>query len=61
MPYFRCPNCALLAHVPGHDPTAIACPRCRALSREEQLRPVEESLRDARSLPARLGGSPPQD
>jgi hypothetical protein len=44
MPYFRCPICALVAHATDEE-AAISCPRCRALSRESRLLPLEESLR----------------
>jgi hypothetical protein len=61
MPYLRCPNCALLAHLPSLDPTAIACPRCHGLSTEQQRQPVEASLGDDPSFTTRPGGLPPQD
>jgi hypothetical protein len=46
MPYLRCHNCGLLAHViASDDTTVIHCPRCRALHQQIQLTPLEESLR----------------
>jgi uncharacterized paraquat-inducible protein A len=46
MPYLRCPNCGLLAHViPTAHSDELHCPRCRAHEQEVGLTPVEESLR----------------
>jgi uncharacterized paraquat-inducible protein A len=46
MPYLRCPNCGLLAHVVATGHTAVThCPRCRARQQQQhRLTPVEESL-----------------
>jgi uncharacterized paraquat-inducible protein A len=53
MPYLRCPNCGLLAHVLAADPsTVVHCPRCRALPRQIELAPLEESLRSLSATPA---------
>jgi hypothetical protein len=47
MPYLRCPNCGLLAHVVATaDTPPIHCPRCRAIHHETRLTPLEDSLRD---------------
>jgi hypothetical protein len=42
----------MLAHVTTDGSTSIACPRCRALSKEVHLLPVEESLQQVGSPPA---------
>ena len=44
MPYLRCPNCGQLAHIASEGPAAIGCPRCRALHKDVELLPVEQSL-----------------
>ena len=54
MPYLKCPNCGLLAHVIATNHTAlIHCPRCRALQQNIQLTPLEDRRRH-------LSGSPEQ-
>jgi uncharacterized paraquat-inducible protein A len=52
MPYLRCPNCGLLAHViaTAHA-DVLNCPRCRAHEQEIRLTPLEESLRHRSSPP----------
>jgi hypothetical protein len=46
MPYLRCPNCGLLAHIATGGGAAIECSRCRAgLGKDVRLLPLEESLR----------------
>jgi phage FluMu protein Com len=45
MPYLRCPSCGLLAHIGAPADTAVIhCPRCRAIQKQIQLAPLEESL-----------------
>jgi phage FluMu protein Com len=44
VPYYRCPSCGMLAHIAGDGAAPITCPRCRAIQKEVQLLPVEESL-----------------
>jgi uncharacterized paraquat-inducible protein A len=52
MPYLRCSNCGLLAHVIEGDHTGmIHCPRCRAHEKQIQLAPLEESLRLSAGAP----------
>jgi uncharacterized paraquat-inducible protein A len=44
MPYLRCPNCGLLAHViPAAHAHVLNCPRCRAHEQEIPLAPLEDS------------------
>jgi hypothetical protein len=38
MPYFRCPDCGLLAHIVWRGPAAVHCSRCRARQREQAER-----------------------
>jgi uncharacterized paraquat-inducible protein A len=46
MPYLRCPNCGLLAHVIADAHSHVLnCPRCRAGEQEFRLAPLEDSLR----------------
>jgi phage FluMu protein Com len=53
MPYLRCPNCGLLAHTRATADTAVIhCPRCRAIQRQIQLAPLEESLEHVSAPPA---------
>jgi uncharacterized paraquat-inducible protein A len=52
MPYLRCPNCGLLAHVTTTDQTPVVhCPRCRALQHQKQLEPLEQSLQTLTPAP----------
>jgi hypothetical protein len=44
MPYVRCPSCGLLAHAVAA--TAVNCPRCRALQRPVELRPLGRSFHE---------------
>jgi uncharacterized paraquat-inducible protein A len=59
MPYLRCPNCGLLAHVitTAHA-GALGCPRCRSHDREIRLTPLEESLRSLSPRPAERRPNP---
>jgi uncharacterized paraquat-inducible protein A len=46
MPYLRCSNCGLLAHVIPADHIAVAhCPRCRTREKQVPLATLEDSLR----------------
>jgi uncharacterized paraquat-inducible protein A len=44
MPYFRCPNCALLVHLATNDSAEVACSRCRVQLQEELTLPPHEEL-----------------
>jgi uncharacterized paraquat-inducible protein A len=38
MPYFRCPNCNLLVHVPAPAPANPQCSRCHVRLYEDRRR-----------------------
>ena len=42
MAYLKCPSCAQLARVSTDYVAVIHCPRCRALHKDVQLRPIDE-------------------
>jgi Zn-finger nucleic acid-binding protein len=56
MPYLRCPNCGLLAHMMATaEADVVHCPRCRGGEEEFQLAPLEESLRHVSAPPGAAG------
>jgi phage FluMu protein Com len=54
MPYLRCPNCGLLAHlIAGAHNAELHCPRCRAIQQQIGMVVVEESPRYLSTAPER--------
>jgi hypothetical protein len=58
MPYFRCPNCALLVHVAADDSAAVGCSRCRVQLQEELDPAPREELVGMTGRPTRKPSDP---